>query len=129
MAQLEFQTEESVPAANVRVTAEELTQALTAVEAKSEERSRQLADTISLGDAVQQLGLQVSAEELLAEITAQRARQLRPRKAARRLVIRRNAATAIAVGLLMLAFLLILKTMPRTAPVFPIPPPAQARDR
>jgi hypothetical protein len=126
MAQLEFQTEESTQAAKVRVTPEELTQALTAVEAKSEERSRQLADTISLGDAVQQLGLQVSAEELLAEITAQRSRQLQPRKTATRLVIRRNAAAAIAVGLLMLAFLLILRSMPRSAPALSIPPPAEA---
>jgi hypothetical protein len=71
----------SVPAgdaAEVRVTPEELTQALSAVESRREQSSQHLASTIRLGEAVDQLGLGVTPEELLAEIVAQRSRAMHP---------------------------------------------------
>src|SRR5205085_4454784 len=56
------------PADQIRVSPEELTEAIAALEG-------QRLDTISLGEAVNQLGLHVTADELLAQIEARRARK------------------------------------------------------
>ncbi len=59
------------PAAQVRVTPQELAAALARLEA----RQGSLDGTIPLGEAVQELGLNATPEELLREIEAGRARQ------------------------------------------------------
>jgi ABC-type Na+ efflux pump permease subunit len=58
----------SQPAEHVRVTPEELAAAIASVEARKE----QLAGTISLGDAVNELNLSATPEELLAAVEAKR---------------------------------------------------------
>lgn len=60
------------PAAHERVTSGELTQALTQIEARKEAEAQRLAGTIPLGQAVEDLGLEVTPEELLAEVRALR---------------------------------------------------------
>lgn len=62
------------PAAKVRVTPEELAAALSRLEAQKEAGQRQADGTIPLGEAVQELGLNTTPEELLQEIEAGRAR-------------------------------------------------------
>ena len=59
------------PAAQVRVTPQELAAAIARLEARQGENE----NTIPLGDAVQELGLNATPEELLREIEADRARQ------------------------------------------------------
>lgn len=66
-------TSPAPPASQTRVTPEELAQALAAVEARRERSSSEAADTISLGEAISQLGLNVDPEELRGEIEARRA--------------------------------------------------------
>ena len=65
--------ESKIEAAQVRVTPHELAQATAIIEARQEAQARHLADTIALGQAVQQLGLAATPEELLAEVQALRA--------------------------------------------------------
>ena len=55
-------------AAQTRVTGEELARALTQIEARKEAEAQRLAGTIPLGQAVAELGLKVTPEELLAEV-------------------------------------------------------------
>lgn len=79
----------SQPAANVRVTPEELAAAVTALQIRKEGQP----GTIAIGDAVEELGLDVSPEEVLAEV--QLRRQAVPKKA--RLV--RGRSVVLALGL------------------------------
>lgn len=67
--------EQELPAAQVRVKAEELAQALAAIELRRQEEARRLEGTVVIGDAVQELQLDVTPDELLAEVQAQRARR------------------------------------------------------
>jgi hypothetical protein len=69
---LNYEEQTAGPVAEVRVTAQELARAVAAVEGRREAFSQQEAETIPLGEAVRQLGLSVTPEELLAEIRAQR---------------------------------------------------------
>ena len=66
-------TEAEVEAARVRVTPGELAQATAIVEARRDAEAKHLSDTIALGEAVQQLGLAATPEELFAEVQALRA--------------------------------------------------------
>ncbi len=66
-------TDTDVEAAHVRVTPQELAQATAIVEARRDAEAKRLADTIALGEAVQQLGLAATPEELFAEVQALRA--------------------------------------------------------
>ncbi len=68
-----------LPAAQIRVTSEELTAALVALEAskqealrRQEEEARLLAATIPIGQAVKDLSLDATPEEIWAEVQAQR---------------------------------------------------------
>ncbi len=65
---------QSSPAAQVRVTPEELAAAITALQLRKEGQP----GTIAIGDAVDELGLDVTPEEVLAEV--QTRRQLKPKK-------------------------------------------------
>ena len=64
------------PAAQVRVTPEELAAAVTALQIRKEGQP----GTIAIGDAVEELGLDVTPEEVLAEVQARRATKKRPSK-------------------------------------------------
>lgn len=104
------------PAAQVRVTPQELAAALARLEA----RQGGLEGTIPLGDAVQELGLNATPEELLREIEAGRAVQHeRPPRArpARRLPV---ALGGLACGVLLLGSLFAI----RVAAPAPTPPVA-----
>ena len=65
----------SPPAAEVRVTPEELAAAITRLEAKKDAHLRQADGTVAIGDVVEQLGLNATPEEILAEVEAERAKQ------------------------------------------------------
>jgi len=60
----------SQPAAQVRVTPEELATALSRIEARKDAGQRHADGTIPIGEAVQQLGLDTTPEEVLAEVQA-----------------------------------------------------------
>ena len=62
-------------AAHYRVSAQELSHIVSILQARKEAEARQRANTVALGDAVEQLGLEMSPEELLAEIQADRTRR------------------------------------------------------
>ena len=64
-----------LPASEVRVTAEEFARAVARHQARREEAARHLEGTLSLGDAVQELNIDITPEELLAEVQAARAEQ------------------------------------------------------
>jgi len=71
----------SPPAAQVRVTPEELATALSRIEAKKDAGQRHVDGTIPIGEAMQQLGVDTTPEEVLAEVQAIRQE---PRKAEKR---------------------------------------------
>lgn len=68
------------PASQRRVTAKELTSALTSLRVRKEEATRRqeeegrrLAETIPIGQSVEELSLEATPEEIWAEVQAQRA--------------------------------------------------------
>src|SRR5882724_2968521 len=67
--------EPTLNAAQERVTPEELAQAVAAVEARRDAEARQHTNSIPLGEAVRQLGLATTPEELLSEVRRQRAKR------------------------------------------------------
>ncbi len=115
------------PAAQVRVTPQELAAALARLEA----RQGGLEGTIPLGDAVQELGLSATPEELLREIEAGRARQRASPPRTRLRKAGQAAATAFVGGLLLLGGLFALRSEvsappPSVAPVAAAPAAPQA---
>jgi hypothetical protein len=103
-------------ASQVRVTPDELVQAVAAVEARNDAVSKHEAETIPLGEAVHQLGLNATPEELLAEIRARRmqtiqAQTLRPEQKTsverrwKRTLLRAGVALSLAANALLLAYL------------------------
>jgi len=85
---------QSPAAAQVRVTPEELAAAITRLEAKKDAGQRNLEGTVAIGEVVQQLGLDVTPEEVLAEVQAKR--QAIPRK--RRLTVWDRAVLALGLS-------------------------------
>ncbi len=76
---LRQQTEETpetptLPAAQARVTPEELSEALAAIEARKQAEASRLAGTIPVDQAVSELHLDSTSDEIWAEVQAQRAR-------------------------------------------------------
>jgi len=63
-------------AAHARVTPEELAQAVARIEARQAEQAKRLEATIPIGQAVEELGLGMAPEEILAEIQAQRGQNI-----------------------------------------------------
>jgi hypothetical protein len=78
MSQQDGTQEPTLNASQERVTPEELAKAVAAVEARNDAETRQHNSTIPLGEAVRQLGLNATPEELLAEVRRQRARHEPP---------------------------------------------------
>ncbi len=66
------QAQNANAAAQARVTPEELAQALARIEARQAEQAKQQQATIPIGQAVEELGLGIAPEEILAEIQARR---------------------------------------------------------
>jgi hypothetical protein len=93
--------ESAESAAQYRVSAQELSHVVGIIQARKEAEARQRANTVALGDAVDQLGLEMTPEELLAEIQADRTRRsgsARPKRQSN--TQRRTFATfAICAGL------------------------------
>ena len=87
----------SRPAALVRVTPEELAQALSRIEARKDAGQRNVDGTISIGEAVQQLGVDSTPEEVLAEVQAIRQEPMRTKK--RHPSYRQRLALLSGVGL------------------------------
>ena len=73
---LRQQTEETpiLPAEQVRVTPEELSQALAAIETRKQAEAGRLAGTIPIDQAVSELRLDSTSDEIWAEVQAQRAK-------------------------------------------------------
>lgn len=64
----------ATPTAQIRVTAEELAQAINALEASKDEEAQHLAGTVAIGQVVDELKLEATPEELWAQVQKQRAR-------------------------------------------------------
>ena len=64
----------SLPAEQVRVTPEELSQALASIEERKQAEASRLAGTIPIDQAVSELHLDSTSDEIWAEVQAQRAR-------------------------------------------------------
>jgi hypothetical protein len=63
------------PADNVRVTAEEFTAALKAIEARRAAEADHVAGTVKLGETIRELNIDATPEQILAEIQAERTRK------------------------------------------------------
>lgn len=69
------ETPKAGEAAQVRVTTKELADAMASLQARKEAAARRMEGSIPLGEAIQELQLDATPEELLAEVQALRARQ------------------------------------------------------
>lgn len=89
---LKHENPEEHPAAHVRVTPEELTAAVAALEA----RRQGIPDTLAIGDAVTELSLTNTPEDILREVQARREREQKQR---RRTAIKRKWAASLSLSL------------------------------
>jgi hypothetical protein len=71
---------QAVPPAQRRVTADELNAALNALESRKQEEAKQGRETVAIGEVVQELGLDLTPEEIWQQIESQRAAQSSPPK-------------------------------------------------
>ena len=78
MSQQDGTQEPTLNAAQERVTPDELAKAVAAMEARRDAETRHQTNTIPLGEAVRQLGLDATPEELLSEVRHQRAQRETP---------------------------------------------------
>lgn len=94
---------EAIPAAQTRVTKEELAKAISALESRKQEEAQQLEGTVVIGDVLQQLQIDAPAEDVLQEIQAIRRGQI-PEKAPRKQFwnAERRAHTALLSGIVFL---------------------------
>lgn len=113
-------------AEETRVTAEELAEALSAIETRRAERARGMEGTLPIGEAIRQLDLEASPDEILAEVQARRSRQAQQAQAAalRGPQRRRGWLALLALPPAFLSMILILY-LGRSASV--IAPPAVAQ--
>lgn len=101
-------------AADVRVSNDELVAAMAAIEARRNDPH--FCDTIALGDAVQQLGLDMTPEQLLAEIQAKRQQAppvVRKRPHTRRLL---GAVLALSLAVNLVLVVRLARMQPLAAP-------------
>ena len=75
MLQHEENTPQDVPAAQIRVTAEEFARAVARCQARREEAAQHLQGTVTIGEAARELGLEATPEEIYGEVQAGRAQQ------------------------------------------------------
>ncbi len=103
---LQQQTAESeIGAAQIRVTPHEFVQATAAIEARHDARAQHEAATIPIGEAVQQLNLPATPEEVLAEVQSQRAQSLQTGVTQKR--VPRSRAVKIMSGVIAAQFLVM----------------------
>ena len=91
---------EPLSAAKVRVTPEEFAAAIARLEAGQEASRRHQDGTVAIGEVVDELGLQTTPEEVLAEVQAERARQTGRQK--RRLTLRERLGFGLGLGAVIL---------------------------
>ncbi len=72
---LETSAAPAIPAAQIRVTSEELAQAINDLESSKDAAARHLAGTVPIGEVVQELKLEATPEEIWAQVQRQRARK------------------------------------------------------
>lgn len=72
MAPEEHDHSQNSAAAHARVTPEELAQAVARIEARQAEQAKREAATIPIGQAVEELGLGIAPEDILAQVQEQR---------------------------------------------------------
>ena len=121
MLQHDENLQEDVPAAQVRVTAEEFARAVSRHQARREEAAQHLEGTVTLGEAVRELGLEATPEELLREV--REAREARAQQGGRKpLRVRRGFVWAGGGTLALLFVGLSLSQMP-PGPVQNVSPP------
>lgn len=113
------------PAAQVRVTAEELARAVARYQARREEAAQRLEGTLTLGEAVQELGLDMTPEELLAEVQSERTVPQAPKKAKKpRFGIVSGIGAVLLFGsVLMMAFTQESAPPPAPMPIISVPGP------
>src|SRR5437016_1602010 len=98
MLRFEESEEQSTSPEHLRVTPRELSEAVTAIESRRMASARS-NDTITVSDAVSQLGLSVSPEELAAELESRRRAVQQMRARARSRIIRiRNYLLGLLVA-------------------------------
>ncbi len=84
-------------AAEYRVNAQELSHVVHIIQARKEAEARHQANTVALKDAVEQLGLDMTPDQLLAEIQAERARRFGASRPKRQNPSQRHAFAKFAV--------------------------------
>jgi hypothetical protein len=124
-------------ALRARVTPEELARAIAALESKREAERQQQHDTVPLGEMVHQLGIDVTPEELLAEVEEARAARIAAQQAGGRRLTPRQAnwflifllALLVAPTLLAVLFARLRVSPPRKAsPTLAMIPLSQVAD-
>jgi hypothetical protein len=103
--------EPTLNAAQERVTPDELAQAVAAVEARRDAEARKHHSTIPLGEAVRQLGLETTPEELLSEVRRQRARHAAPTAPPGRPNRKQDSPLPLFMGILLAMMLFFGSTM------------------
>ncbi|MBV9848181.1 MAG: hypothetical protein JO250_00695 [Armatimonadetes bacterium] len=124
MLQHDQNLQEDVPAAQVRVTAEEFARAVARYQARREEAAQHLEGTVTIGEAVRELGLEATPEELLQEVRAARTQQARQGKARRGSGLAWAGASVLA--LLFLGLTTLNLRHPPTAVSIPVAAPVPA---
>jgi len=102
LRQEQYPNEKDVPAEQVRVTPEELATAITRLEAHKDSTQRNLEATVAIGDVIQQLGLDASPEDILAEVERERARKLSSNKKPR--TFRKRLRLSLITGVAIIGF-------------------------
>ena len=93
----------SQPAAQVRVTPEELAAAITRLEAQKDAHQCQADGTVAIGDVVDQLGLNATPEEILLEVEAGRRTESLQRGT--QMSGRQRSGLMLAAGILVASFI------------------------
>lgn len=89
----------TTPAAQIRVTSEELTQAINALQASKDEAARHLAGTVPIGEVVKELNLEATPEEVWTQVQKQRTQQAAEAAAAEAAAAQRTQAAAAQAGI------------------------------
>lgn len=105
------------PAAQIRVTPQELADALARLEARKEAGQRHLDGTVPIGEAVEQLGLDATADELWQEVQAGRTQAINAPLQRRQQKRLRFTGAAAALTLLLTGLLTLRMTVPAPPPV------------
>lgn len=123
----QFSKQEELRAEQVRVTPEELVEAMSVIEALRERESLERNRTISIGEAIDELGLQATPEELLAAVAATRVRREQPEVTATvrtsPLPRQRKLPVALALGFSLLTAPILLYFLTSSSPAAQLSPP------